>query len=73
MAQHEILGGAAGIRAIQENLQMARLSMTAADADAVGQRFQADLVAFAAKRDAGAHVHGVRRSGWWAGIFANSR
>ena len=61
MAQHEVLGRAADIRAIPENLQMARFRMAATDADAVGQGLHAGLVAFAARRNAGAHVDGVSR------------
>ena len=40
---------------------MARFRMAATDADAVGQGLHAGLVAFAAQRNAGAHVDGVSR------------
>jgi hypothetical protein len=57
MPEHKILGGAAHLRAIEQQFQMSGFGVSSADADAVGQGLQANLMTFAAKRDASAHIH----------------
>lgn len=57
VSQHEVGADPARIRAIQKRLDVCGCDMLTALAEAVGQRFQADVVAVAAVFDAFLHVH----------------